>query len=381
MNFLKNYKSIFNEAIPLSKVRPYIKGEVKNYKDRLKDWFDGKWRVYLKLQNKTISNKIENALENEIKNALKDSNFELLDYHKGIAFDKKNKREIKLGKVLGKIDKKLLDQFNSDKERESKNFKNLLIAISRHPYDILGQSYDRGWTNCKELGKGVNRVYLRDEIYLVLVAYLIQEDDKNIKKPIARVLIIPYMNDKSEIGYIVQNVIYGTSGNWGDDFVKEVKKWVISKQGKLTGKFTINSFVYRDQMPTTVNYFDDEELPDWVGKNKPIDYENRDFFGTKIFIWKDGTWEDGTFKGGGWTGGTFKDGIWEDGEFTGGTFKGGTWKDGTFSDGIWEKGIWISGRVYSKKFKRNFNSSVNPNKFYELEKESKTAKELQDKVK
>lgn len=58
---MKKYK----EAIPLSVIKPMIKGWDK---ERLKDWFDGKYRVYIPLINSLFSNeKVSLRIELEIK--------------------------------------------------------------------------------------------------------------------------------------------------------------------------------------------------------------------------------------------------------------------------------------------------------------------------
>jgi hypothetical protein len=376
---IKVYKSIY-EAIPLSKVRPYLKGA--EYKDRVNDWFDGKYRVYIKLnKSKSIGNDLKDSLESEINQAISNTQFELKDLDSGIAFDKKNKREVKLGKVLGKISKDLLNRFNSAEFRAGKNIENPIMVISRHPYDILGQSFDRGWTSCKELGKGSNERYLKDEIFQTLVAYLIYPDDKNIKRPIARVLAIPYFNNKFDLAYVVRLKIYGSPGDWESDFISEFQKWIDGKQGKKSGKYKISPFVYNDDAVADISFDDKNNLPDWIkmSGNIPEKFQYNqlgyiEFWGTwktgiwktgtwktgiwetgfwesgiwETGIWKTGTWKTGTWKGGFWEGGiwksgTWKDGIWKTGTWEGGTWKSGTWKSGTWKGGFWETGIWETG--------------------------------------
>jgi hypothetical protein len=144
-----------------------------------------------------ISEKIKSELENEIEKELENTNYVIKDFIDGIAYDNKNKREINLGKVLSELSKKdsskkhLLDRFNSSTDREGKKVKDVMMVISRHPYDILGQSYDRGWTSCTKLGVGtVESESLKDEIFITIIAYLIYKDDKNIKRPMPTTSLI-----------------------------------------------------------------------------------------------------------------------------------------------------------------------------------------------
>jgi len=333
------------EAIPLSKVRPYIKGNKDKYVDRLKDWFDNKWRIYLPIDNSlNVSKDIESEIEKEIKNALSNTQYELKDFEKGLVFDTKNKREVKLGKVLNRIKPELLQKFNNAESRQSKKIKNVMVIISRHPYDILGQSYNRSWTSCKELDKGMYREYLKDEIFLLIVAYLVYENDKNIKKPIARVLATPYFDSTYKTYYKINNTIYGMAGKWEEAFVDTFQKWLNERQKDIVGSFKINPFVYSDQMPQELKVIDQSKIPQWIkdSKNMPRSFsyvgENKE-----IFKWEDGTWKDGTWEKGVWGDGFWYNGTWKNGQWLNGIWDNGTWEDGTWDKGIWHNGVWKNG--------------------------------------
>lgn len=106
--------------------------------------------------------------------------------------------------------------------------------------------------------------------------------------------------------------------------------------------------------------------------------------------WEDGTWEDGTWENGSWEDGTWNGGTWKDGRWFGGTWKNGKWENGlwwkgtwcggTWVEGHWVKGHWKCGRVYSKKFKGEICSSIDPQTFCQYESESDSFEELKSKV-
>ena len=76
------------------------------------------------------------------------------------------------------------------------------IIISRHPYDIAGMSTGRGWRSCMHLEDGQFNEYVPQTIAAGgLIAYLCNEDDKNIKNPKGRVLIKPFAPNYDEMNY------------------------------------------------------------------------------------------------------------------------------------------------------------------------------------
>lgn len=342
---MKFTEQIIQEAIELSKAKPYVKGWDKN---RLKDWFDGKYRVYLDLEKGIPASKdIESELEKEIKDSLSDTDYEVKDFKKGMAYDKKNKREIKLGKVLGKIDKELLQRFVNDPGRTSSKVTKPIVVISRHPYDIAGQSYKRGWTSCKDFSgnRGGNKGYIKDETRLSLIAYLIYKDDKNIKTPIARVLISQFKNEQKEIYYGVQMKTYGSAGVWEGALFRTIQKWLDEKQGRKFGKFKFNTKQYQDTAESEIYLAKDGEYPDWIIKAKNFAKEfSYDDSKPNSFVWKRGQWRRGTWVNGTWEAGTWYDGIWENGTWLGGAWRGGRWENGTWRGGVFFDGEWMKGR-------------------------------------
>lgn len=121
----------------------------------------------------------------------------IVDYIKGICTDKDG-REIKIGKLLNKLgEPELLKTYNDSKQDILKNVNDLQVVISRHPYDIIGMSTNRGWTTCYDLkdtrygGKHSHKIkdYLKNG---TLIAYVIRKSDRNINKPLSRCLITKY---------------------------------------------------------------------------------------------------------------------------------------------------------------------------------------------
>jgi len=176
-------------------------------------------RLYFEFvaKNETL-NKVTSPIYDEVSNVLDTKlglDLTIDDYVKGTVKDKYG-RDTKLGKVLTKEAPDLLQQFNNDKIRQAKNSENLLICISKHPYDIAGMSTDRGWSSCMNLNGGEFCEYVGEDIkYNTLIAYLIKEDDLNINRPQARVLIKPFVNVKfpKRVIYFVEDFPYGSSPN------------------------------------------------------------------------------------------------------------------------------------------------------------------------
>lgn len=368
---MQRYIPLFSklqEKIPLSISKHYVKDWNKS---RLSDWFDNKYRIYLPLkQEESLLASLKSDLEKDIELAISHTQFKIKDYKSGVAIDTKNNRDIKLGKVLQRIDPKLLQQFSSAEDRMGTKMQKLEVVISRHPYDIAGQSYDRGWTSCKDLSGGNNSKFISSEVHSTLIAYLIYDNDKNIQKPIARILLNQFLDERGNVVYIPQISIYGTPGKWETAFIKTVDDWLESKQGRPTGTHKMNPFQYADSLPTSIDLITDSNLPNWVmySGNIPVDFEYND---NKIFIWNNGIWKQGT-----WFNGIWNDGIWKTGTWNNGIWNGGTWEKGTWKAGKWNDGIWKDGWIYDPEKIGNFEtdwtwsgkyirSRVSPKEYFE----------------
>lgn len=72
---------------------------------------------------------------------------------------------------------------------------NKLIVFSNHPYDIAGMSTGRSWSSCMNLYDGVNKNFVSNDIQEgTFIFYIIYKDDLNIKNPIGRGLVKPYID-------------------------------------------------------------------------------------------------------------------------------------------------------------------------------------------
>lgn len=184
-----------------------------------------KYRIYIPLEDANIrQHKV--VAPQEIIDYLSSIKFSLNDYLLGTALMPDGKRTVRLGKALSKRPD-LLRQFENDPQRKLVRHDKMWVVISRHPYDILGMSFDRGWSSCMNLEDGVNRHYLKGDLKQgTLVAYLIKDTDKNINNPISRIAIRPYYEKKSirktkKNIYLVPSGVYGTDSEKFETIVKK----------------------------------------------------------------------------------------------------------------------------------------------------------------
>jgi hypothetical protein len=156
---MKFIRKNLNEALLPSTFRRYVK---HFNRERYKDIFSkyegdrNKYRIYLPLDSGV---KITNPINLKVEEVLDKNGYDLLDYTNGVCKFRGAKNPSKVGKVLNSLIKddpsikELLDKFNSDNERKSGKSDELMIVISRHPYDIAGADTDRKWTNCMTLSQ------------------------------------------------------------------------------------------------------------------------------------------------------------------------------------------------------------------------------------
>lgn len=306
MKFLKKYNQ-FNEAISISQYRPFdIEFNRTRYEDlftKMKEKYSGDknaYRIYIPLTGVK-----ENPIKIEIENFLKENGFDLVDYVAGICKRPAAKNTSKIGQVLTRAKKDdLMKKFVSDPSRKSGDFSDLIVCISRHPYDIAGADTDRNWTNCmtmatpdskrvldleedlrdleSDLKKAEMESYLGDKVdrkiteikskiadtklkiqgykeegsnayklvkdvkYGSLISFLIKKDDLNIKNPIANLNIKPYQNkrDKKDIILVSDTRMYGQGMS---EFKETVDKWLQEVNGDRTqGLYCIKDGLYID---------------------------------------------------------------------------------------------------------------------------------------
>ena len=176
----------------------------------------------------------------QIEKFLKRAGYKVADYAKGLAQNIQNpKRQIKIGKLLAK-QPELLKKFQDDPKRRSAKGE-YEVVITRHPYDLLGMSTNRGWTSCMNLktdetghtsDMGYRHIPM-DIKHGTIAAYAIPKgktpeqirDQRNLKSPVARVLIKPFINieDDQDIMLGIEDRVYGTPPS---GFLETVLDWV-----------------------------------------------------------------------------------------------------------------------------------------------------------
>lgn len=218
------------------------------------------YRIYLPVKaDAKITKPIVRVPEN-ISEELKAQGYAVDDYIAGIAVDlDKGKRKIKIGKLLSKK-AELKKLFDADPQRTAskKSKSDLLVVISRHPYDLAGASYSRGWRSCLHLTDGENREYVLNDVkFGTLIAYLVNNDDRNINKPIARLRIYSFVSEGENKEYFLQaeSRVYGKAPS---SFKDTVDKWISQVNTENLGKsnadglqvFCVDQKVYDDTLPS-----------------------------------------------------------------------------------------------------------------------------------
>lgn len=144
----------------------------------------------------------------------------------------------------------LIKLYNStDEAKEAKNpkaKKKYYIVFSKHAYDVAGMSTNRGWTSCMNLYGGSNSHYVQSDVVAgTMVAYLVNETDLNINKPVARISIKPFVNinDPDDVFYQPEHRVYGTAPA---DFLPTVVNLIDEIQPDKSGTFQLIDTLYCD---------------------------------------------------------------------------------------------------------------------------------------
>jgi hypothetical protein len=224
LGFLK-----FTESISLSQYKKWnvyqnreFYEKMETYFRKFKDHNKNYDRIYFDF--KVNPEEFEFSIPTEILDFLNWNGIIIRDYTSGICIDKDG-REIRIGKLLRRMEEyDLLDKYAKSKENTLRNIGDLMIVISRHPYDIIGMSTNRGWTTCHDLNDkryGGQHLYNIEEILRKgsLISYVIRKDDRDIKNPISRCLIENGYGDELE----VDDNVYGTNIPGFQEFLY---KWV-----------------------------------------------------------------------------------------------------------------------------------------------------------
>jgi hypothetical protein len=286
MKHLNSFKN-FNEALKPSQFRKYVKEfDRERYLDIFKKLGDkyehdkNYYRIYIPLVKEEIKGYVSKTHE-EIDKFLKENDCQIVDYVKGSAKFNNAKNETTIGKLLSRFkNEELSKEFVSDEKRKSltsTSNEDLLVVISRHPYDIAGSDTDRNWTNCMTIGtdKSNRLTKLLDEYaktgdeslkskiddykengenvkYLIhevkegsLISYLIKSSDKNIENPLAVLNIKPYhsVEDHNITNLYSSKNMYGVNRN---EFKKTIDNILNEYFNKSVGTFKLNKRVYND---------------------------------------------------------------------------------------------------------------------------------------
>lgn len=170
MKRIKNYVG-FLEALKPSQFRRFVHNfNRERYADIFKKYDGDKnhYRIYLPLKGETLNG--NTGVEKEVTDYLINTGYEVTDYIKGICKFKDAKNPSKIGQVLTKLGakdneaKRLMKAFVEDEDRKAGSKEQLMVIISRHPYDIAGADTDRDWTNCMTMAHGTSeRVVKKQE--------------------------------------------------------------------------------------------------------------------------------------------------------------------------------------------------------------------------
>ncbi|GAB5388714.1 MAG: hypothetical protein Alpg2KO_16820 [Alphaproteobacteria bacterium] len=170
---------------------------------------------------------------------LEEQGFTQIDYIAGTCVDDRNQTR-RIGRVLPNEDYKSI--FANDPERQGGN---LMLVISRHPYDLIRMSTGRGWQSCMSRG-GVYSDYLPKEVAAgSMVAYLAKPSDPELMDPLARVTIKPYENQRGD-RLMMAGPVYGM----GSNLFRAAVQSALDRDCNPTayGKFKLSSEVYSDGM-------------------------------------------------------------------------------------------------------------------------------------
>ena len=160
-DFKKIIKKIVVEALKPSQFRKYVKEFNKErYSDIFKTLGDkyghdkNYHRIYIPLLVSVPQGPVSD-IQKEVTKFLEHHGYKVLDYVKGTTKYGDSKNTTTIGKVLTRLKSDvLMKRFISDESRKAltSDTSNLMVVISRHPYDIAGSDTDRNWTNCMTMG-------------------------------------------------------------------------------------------------------------------------------------------------------------------------------------------------------------------------------------
>jgi hypothetical protein len=129
---------------------------------------------------------------------LRQAGIEVMDYKSGLAKKVGDKNIMRIGKLFNKLNTPvdIRKEYENDPARATANkpVSDLKIIITRNPYDVAGMSTDREWRSCMNMVDGMYRSKLEYDIkHGTHVAYLVSQNDLEIKNPLARIALKPFV--------------------------------------------------------------------------------------------------------------------------------------------------------------------------------------------
>lgn len=268
------------EALPISTAKTYVKAWNPNFHKEVFERQPRKdknaYRIYIPFELETQKQVIIPAtLTTYLQTAIPNKPYatDVENYMQGLAFEVANPtRKLGIGKMLARSEsgekdpvrkselQSIKKAFDADPQRAATKTTGKLIVISRHPYDVAGMSTDRGWKSCMNLVDGENKHYvLRDVKQGSIVAYLINSDDVNVRKPLARILIKPYQEKGNPKNLAMMgDIVYGTAP---ESFKSQVDAWINKNYNhNKSGLFCLAPGLYQDDIPSNIRLLNDEDF-------------------------------------------------------------------------------------------------------------------------
>lgn len=260
---------------------------------------DQNGRVFLPFVSDEISDEDKKTIH-WLGKTLDEHGYELVDVKGGYARQKGKTNLTRIGKLLDTLrykDIKELDKqrasgevsqikYDSEKrliekhyEETKSEFENmtfragseLAIVISMNPHDLASMSTGRGWSSCMNLQDGAHKKDVYCEVRNGgFVAYLIRKEDKEVKRPLARIHIRRFDNKSGRSVAVPEESIYGTDK---EGFLQAVQSWLGRVQGNLKpGPYKRVGGAYSDTFGSDRGHFvrpeseDSETIMGWINK-------------------------------------------------------------------------------------------------------------------
>lgn len=233
-------------------------------------WFGGQNRIYLPFERLSDG-------DTDIIEILEDEGYEVVNYREGHC-RRPGKNIQRIGKVLNNLKKRALKElkarhvsgeiYNIRRElpKTSRYYDNIIkqfssssyrgvgssalkVVISQDPHDLAKMSTERDWESCMTLptegvGGGAHyRSVIKEVENGGFIAYLIYADDLDIVRPLSRVHIRRFDNNKGESFAKVEQSVYGLEVA---GFLDLVENWVEEHQSLIPGYYKLQGGGYSD---------------------------------------------------------------------------------------------------------------------------------------